>query len=316
LAHLQTTSPDGLSVDPLSGIDGLEQAAAWAQQAAALVLDASTVVLDGPGDLDDAIALAQIEAALLDLGRPYRRRLTRPRRFLDAPPGLSVEPEPGACVVAVRDGPDAHPTTQTPTDSLVMLVPVTASVSLGRDGTARHGALTPSVSAAMLAEHLAPTGHRVRRVRALALVAQWRRGALDAAFDPMYTVLRDHCAGDGTIRVVSLAETDAVPNHLPPGLQRALLGRLRRSWSRLDLEARARGMSEVVLPSLLEPGTATARLEELVWHRPSVPGQSHDLLDQATSADLDLPGDEDEAMVSMSRRMDLMLREGLLHVDA
>ncbi len=303
-------------MDALSGILGLEQASAWAKGTAAAILAVPMVVLDAPGDLDDAIALTQIEAALLDLGRPYRRRLTAPRRFVDGDTGLEVPEDEGALVVAVRDGPEAHPAPEASGASKVLLVPVSASIPMGRDASDRHAALSPSLMAALVAEHLAPAGQRVRRVRALVLVAQWRRGALDATYDPMYTVLRDHFAGDGSVRVVSLAETDEVPTHLPRGLQRALLGRLRRSWAGLDLEARAKGMSEVVLPSLVESNTATARLEELVWHRPTVPGHRHDLLDQATSADHDVSNDADAAVVSMSRRMDLMLREGRLHLDA
>ena len=318
MAQLQATVPSGVLVNLLSSIEGFAAQAKWAEQAASLLSKAPSVVLDAPADMDDAIALVQVEAALLDLGRPYVRRLTLPRRFCSTPPSQSVEAEAGVSIVAVRDDEEAAPSLPS-NDGLgvVLLTPTSAEVRLGRQGSSRRGALAPAVLAAMIAEQLAPSGTRVRRVRAAALVPQWRRGALDAMYDPLYTVVRDHLAEEGSIRIENLADVAEVPEHLPEGIQHALLSRLRRSWSTMDLEARSRGMSEVVLPSLEHDALATARLEELVWHRPVVPGHGTDLIDQSIHAESSMhEQNEDQACLEMSRSMDLLLREGRLHPNA
>ena len=114
------------------------------------------------------------------------------------------------------------------------------------------------------------------------------------------------------MRAVSLADVDTLPSILPDGLSASLLKRLRRAWPQMDHAARARGFSEAVLPALRHASMASARLEEVVWHRPVLPGQALDMLEQAALLAQESPGDGGEGQLSMSRRMDVLLTSGAL----
>lgn len=299
-------------MSPLASINGLTEAAAWAHDVASSLTGGNKVVLDGAADLNVVLGLVQLEAALLDRGLPYRRALSSSTHFVPA----SERPDPDVAAGEIRcvvvDEVDAHPSLPPPEGSLHRFVPVGASVELGRDQRSRTGALSPALLCALVAEHLAPAGPRVRRVRPWALLAQWGRGALDASYDPWYTVLRDHLCEEGTLRVASLADVETMPSTLPEGLSPSLLNRLRRAWPRMDHESRARGFSEAVLPALRHTHIASARLEEMVWHRPVLPGQPLDVLEQAARLAEEAPADGAQGRLVMSRRMDALLTSGAL----
>ena len=80
----------------------------------------------------------------------------------------------------------------------------------------------------------------------------------------------------------------------------------------MDHAARARGFSEAVLPALRHASMASARLEEVIWHRPVLPGQDLDMLEQAALLAKDAPAGSSEGQLSMSRRMDALLTTGAL----
>lgn len=299
-------------MSPLSSIDGLSEAAAWAAQVASTLTTGQTVVLDGAADVNVVLALVQLEAALLDRGLPYRRALSPSMHFLPASERVPLVVGANEVQCSVVEETDAHPSLPAPDGPVHRIVPVGASVELGRDQRARTGALCPALLCALVAEHLAPAGTRVRRVRPWVLLAQWGRGALDASYDPWYTVLRDHLCEEGAMRAVSLADVDTLPSALPDGCSTSLLKRLRRAWPTMDHAARARGFSEAVLPALRHASMASARLEEVIWHRPVLPGQDLDMLEQAAVLAQDAPAGSSEGQLSMSRRMDALLTTGAL----
>jgi acyl dehydratase len=80
----------------------------------------------------------------------------------------------------------------------------------------------------------------------------------------------------------------------------------------MDHEARSRGLSEAILPALRHTEMASARLEEMVWHRPVLPGNPLDVLEQAARLASEPPTDSAQGRVSMSRRMDALLSTGTL----
>ena len=114
------------------------------------------------------------------------------------------------------------------------------------------------------------------------------------------------------MRAVSLAEVDTLPSTLPDGFSVSLLKRLRRAWSQMDHTARARGFSEAVLPALRHASMASARLEEVVWHRPMLPGQTLDMLEQVAVMGQTSHADHEENQLMMSRKMDALLTTGAL----
>lgn len=299
-------------MSPLSSIEGLAEAASWAEHVAASLTAGHTVVLDGAADLNVVLGLVQLEAALLDRGLPYRRALSPSTHFLPASERDSPTIKAGDVHCMVVEELDAHPSLPDSDGPLIRFVPVGASVEMGREQRSRTGALSPALLCALVAEHMAPSGPRVRRVRPWVLLAQWGRGALDASYDPWYTVLRDHLCEEGTLRVANLAEVETLPSDLPHGLSPTLLNRLRKAWPRMDHEARSRGFSEAVLPALRHTDVASARLEEIVWHRPVLPGNPLDVLEQASRLASEPPTDSAQGRVSMSRRMDALLSSGTL----
>ncbi|MEC7098558.1 MAG: hypothetical protein VXW74_03830, partial [Candidatus Thermoplasmatota archaeon] len=179
-------------MSPLTSIDGLSEAAAWAEEVASTLSSGRTVVLDGAADANVMLGLVQLEAALLDRGLPYRRALSPSTHVLPASERASLVVGDSELHCSVVEEADAHPSFPDVDGSVHRFVPVAASVELGRDQRPRTGTLSPAVLCALVAEHLAPGGSRVRRVRPWVLLAQWGRGALDATYDPWYTVLRDH----------------------------------------------------------------------------------------------------------------------------
>lgn len=299
-------------MSPLSSIDGLAEAASWAEHVASSLTAGPTVVLDGAAELNVVLGLVQLEAALLDRGLPYRRALSPSTHFLPASEREAPKIKAGEIHCTVVEEQDAHPALPDSEGPHISFVPVGASVDMGHDQRSRTGALSPALLCALVAEHMAPSGPRVRRVRPWVLLAQWGRGALDASYDPWYTVLRDHLCEEGTMRVANLAEVDTLPSDLPEGLSPTLLNRLRRAWPRMDHEARSRGLSEAVLPALRHTDMASARLEEVVWHRPVLPGDPLDVLEQAARLAAEPPSDSAQGRVSMSRRMDALLTTGAL----
>jgi len=50
----------------------------------------------------------------------------------------------------------------------------------------------------------------------------------------------------------------------------------------------------------------------MIWHRPVLPGQSLDVLEQASRLADEVPVDSAQGQLSMSRRMDLLLTSGAL----
>ena len=299
-------------MSPLTSIDGLSEAAAWAEEVASTLSSGRTVVLDGAADANVMLGLVQLEAALLDRGLPYRRALSPSTHVLPASERASIVVGDSELHCSVVEEADAHPSFPDVDGSVHRFVPVAASVELGRDQRPRTGTLSPAVLCALVAEHLAPGGSRVRRVRPWVLLAQWGRGALDATYDPWYTVLRDHLCEEGSIRVASLADVETLPSTLPEGFSHALLKRLRRAWPKMDHSARSRGFSEAVLPALRHASMASARLEEVVWHRPVLPGQALDMLEQAALLGRAAGADRDDGQLSMSRKMDALLTTGAL----
>ena len=120
-------------MSPLSSIDGLSEAAAWAAQVASTLTTGQTVVLDGAADVNVVLGLVQLEAALLDRGLPYRRALSPSMHFLPASERVPLVVGANEVQCSVVEETDAHPSLPAPDGPVHRIVPVGASVELGRD---------------------------------------------------------------------------------------------------------------------------------------------------------------------------------------
>ena len=259
-----------------------------------------STTLIAPCTLSGTIALAHIEAALIDSALPYNRR------FLPRTPNVEVPS------IRIGDGDAtsaAQPLRNEP--SQLQISPLTVRALEGHRGDPRTGRLSPVAIAAAFAECLNSSGPRVRRLRPWSLAGNWLHPALDQTYDPVYTSLRDHLREEGSIRVVPLPE---VPNPEPdtiPGIDKYGLEALRLRWPALDLEGRARAISHLIRPALQATLPSTARLEELGWHRLLAADWSSDIASQLHDAKVawdEAGGSLDHA----NRIVDQLVRDGRL----
>lgn len=273
---------------------------------------ADMVHISAPATLEGVLALGQLEAACLDLGLKYRRRLYTPRHHLprDAPPAWTEESK-GLSVIA-----DVEEATWEVGDrqetSYVHLVPLNTSVQMGEKNRRLSGALDPVVQAGALAAWLAPNGRRVRKMRPYISLGLWLRGALDTSMDPIHTTMLNHLKEEGSVRIVPLPEVVAPSPGMIPGLSERQLKRLTKVWPTMDVDQRSLALSELLLPCLMEKEISTPRLEELVWHRMMVGDAPMDLASQAHAIKKEWPEDETASKLFASSLLDGWLRSGLL----
>lgn len=279
------------------------------------IKQADLVHISAPASLEGILALGQLEAACLDLGLKYRRRLYTPRHHLprDAPPawreedkGLSVIADVEEATWEVADRPEGH---------LVHLVPLNTSVEMGEKNRTFHGALDPVVQAGALAAYLAPNGRRVRKLRPYISLGLWLRGALDTTMDPIHTTMLNHLKEEGSVRIVPLPEVRAPSPGMIPGLAERQLKRLANVWPTMDVDQRSLALSELILPCLKEQELSTPRLEELVWHRMLVGDAEMDLASQAHAIKKTWPEEETASKLHASKLLDAWLTSGTLQTS-
>ena len=276
------------------------------------IKDASMVHISAPATLEGVLALGQLEAACLDLGLKYRRRLYTPRHHLprDAPPAWTEESKGLTVIADVEEA--TWEVNDRPESSHIHLVPLNTSIEMGEKNRPLRGALDPVVQAGALAAWLAPNGRRVRKMRPYVSLGLWLRGALDASMDPVHTTMLNHLKEEGSVRVVPLPEVASPSQGMIPGLSERQLKRLSKVWSSMDVEQRSLALSELLLPSLLEKELSTPRLEELVWHRMVVGEAEMDLASQAHTIKAEWPEDETASKLFASALLDGWLSTGLL----
>lgn len=238
------------------------------QAGAIISASGRTVTLVAPTTLTGAISLALIEASLVDSALPYNRRFA-PR----APPQ-------GAPSIVIEEGDSISAPHQLGTDPLSLrIAPMIVTALAGHRGDPRSGRLSPVASAAALGECIGG-GARARRIRPWLVAGNWLHQALDQTYDPVYTSLRDHLLAIGAIQVVPMPEVPLPCHGLLPSVDEHAAEALRIRWPSLDLEGRARAISHLIRPSLVDSQPSTARLEELGWHRLLATDWSRDLASQ------------------------------------
>lgn len=240
---------------------------------AALKLRTSEYSLTIAAPLNESgiFASALLEAALLDAGIPYQRRL---RENVEAAKGPSI----------VIDSAPVSQLQSIGTEPLcIHLAPLEVEALVASGGDSRRGILSPVALAAGLGNSISPSGSMSRLLMPWVLAGNWLSSGLEHTYDPVYTVLRDYLSNEGYIRVVPMPEVPDVHPDSLPGIDSVALGAVRDRWGQLDLEGRAQSLSHLMKPLLDAELPSTARLEELGWHRIMAAGWERDLASQLSA---------------------------------
>ena len=228
----------------------------------------SSLTIAAPLNESGIFASALLEAALLDAGIPYQRRL---RENVEAANGPSI----------VIDSAPVSQLQSIVTEPLcIHLAPLEVEALVASGGDSRRGILSPVALAAGLGNSIAPSGSMSRLLMPWVLAGNWLSSGLEHTYDPVYTVLRDYLSNEGYIRVVPMPEVPDVHPDSLPGIDSVALGAVRDRWGQLDLEGRAQSLSHLMKPLLDAELPSTARLEELGWHRIMAAGWERDLASQ------------------------------------
>jgi len=257
----------------------------------------TTILLLAAPSLQGALAIAPLEAALVDAGLPYRRRFR-----LEAP-------SEGSWVHILGPADESGPRLSSNPLQLSLSGTVVEGLT-GHQGDSRKGPLTAVAQSHALAQAICPDGARIRRLRPWAISGNWLHSALDTTYDPVFTALRDALVQDGSIKVVPLPEVPEPNISASTWIDPAALDAVASRWPSLDKEGRARALSHLMRPALSRSTPSTARLEEIGWHCVLGPGWSTDLAGQITSA-ADL-WKENPAAVAAGRVVDSLLRRGVI----
>ena len=279
------------------------------------IKSAEMVHLSAPATPEGVLAIGQLEAAFLDIGIRYRRRLFTPRHHLprDAPPAWSVEANGLTVVLDVEEA--TWSVDERPSAEHIHLVPLMTTVEMGAKHRAFSGAIDPVLQAAALAAFIAPNGRRVRKLRSFMSLGLWSRSALETNMDPIHTTVLNHLKEEGTLRVVPLPEVPSPAVGMMPGLSERQLKRLAKVWPTMDVEQRSMAISELLLPCLTHPELSTPRLEELTWHRMLVGDDATDLASQLYATKQAWPDEDDAGRLFASTLLDQWLGTGRLSAD-
>ena len=221
------------------------------------------ILLISQPNITGALAIAPIEAALLDSGLPYRRRFT------------NQSPDSETFVHVAQDSGKGR----TLNDGIVISEFVVEGLR-GSSGDSRKGPLCTVAQAHFLATEINPGSERLRRLRPWILSGNWIGDSLDRAYDPVYSFLRDYLSEQGVIRVVPVTEVESPESGNYPWIEDAELWRMTDIWQSSDLEKRERIMGELAMPIFNSKVPSTTRVEELLWHCVIAPNWESDLSSQ------------------------------------
>ena len=139
----------------------------------------SSVTIAAPLDENGVFASALLEAALLDSGIPFQRRLRE-------------NPEPAKGPSIVIGSSTVSQMRAVESDPLCLyLDPLEVDALVASGGDVRRGVLSPVALAAALGSSITKTGSISRLLMPWILTGNWLSEGLEHTYDPVYTVLRD-----------------------------------------------------------------------------------------------------------------------------
>ncbi|MAJ01873.1 MAG: hypothetical protein CMA10_05665 [Euryarchaeota archaeon] len=279
---------------------------------ASRIQEASMLHLHAPSSLEGVLALGFLEAACLDAGYKYQRRLYPAKHHRPRDEVLTIESSSSGLGVLILSEEETWDANDLKDDGPVKLVPTSTNVQLGTQNRIHHGALDCVIQASALAACIAPNGRRVRQMRPFSSLGLWMRASLDRTIDPIHTAVVMHLKEEGSIRVVSLPEVKQPEPDMIPGLAERRLKKLHRAWAGMDVEERTQALSELVLPCLVEPTLSTPRLEELIWHRMLSGDEDVDIASQAFAVQRTWPKALSDERLHASKLIDHWIQNGNL----
>ena len=226
---------------------------ALAAAAEEIIASADRILLISKPSLYGALAIAPIEASLLDLGKPYRRRFTN-----EAPSST-----PFLRILSLVETDDEILKTN---PLRINIGNIVVDGLRGHLGDNRKGPLTVVAQMHALAQAIFPTSHRLERMRPWLISGNWLDTALDTTYDPVYSSLRDLLLLQGTIRVAPITEVSEPDSENYPWLEKTILETARKKWNENGSEGKATILSKLAKPALRSSTPSSARLEELIWH--------------------------------------------------
>jgi len=228
-----------------------------------LVRNRRPILLISEPTLEGSLSLAPIEAALLDLRFPYKRRFTH-----SAP---DYEP-----YIQITGSEEKWKVRKTGLSISTIIV----DGLRGRFGDFRKGPLSTVAQSHALALEINPLSPRLRRMRPWILSGNWINEALDTTYDPVFSFLRDYLSSEGSIRVIPLTEVPILDFNNYFWLSRHEIEGASKEWKGSELENRELIMNQLVSPIINSKLPSTARVEELLWHCVLGSGWESDLASQ------------------------------------
>ena len=267
---------------------------------AALKLRTSEASVTISGSLDEpgVFASTLLEAALLDGGIPYQRRL-RENPSAAKGPSIVIGSAPVSQLPSIESEP-----------LCVHIAPLEVEAMVASGGDPLRGQISTVALAAALGHSISPSGPLSRLLMPWILAGNWLSEGLEHTYDPVYTVLRDYLSNEGHVRVVPMPEVPDIDPESLPGIDSVALGAVRDRWGQLDLEGRAQSLSHLLKPLLDSDVPSTARLEELGWHRIMASGWERDMASQLSAFTQSWRNNPSGRRAQASDTIDCLLRTG------
>ena len=203
--------------------------------------------------LEGALALAPLEAALLDEKIPYRRRFSEVD--INHSPSINILKE------NIFSGSELE------NDRFCLTISGEIVEGLrGINGDRKQGPLSTISQAHALAQAISPSSSRLKYLRPWALAGNWLETSLDNTYDPVFSKLKQLLENEGTIKIVPITEVKEPFMESYNWLNKKDLNSLSLSWDELDFESKSVSISNLIKPILSTSLPSTARVEELTWN--------------------------------------------------
>jgi hypothetical protein len=244
----------------------------------------NTILITSQPSIRGCLALAPIEAALLDSNIPYRRR------FVNEP----NQNHPSINVVNSND--QIGPYLNNDNNSLFLSDSIVEGLT-GSDGDSKKGPLTAIAQSHALANEICPNSIRLRRLRPWIISGNWLDDSLDNTYDPVFLKLKTILKNEGSIRILPVTE---VKN---PNL---------KNFNWIDVSyLKSLSSSLLAKPVLTKNLPSTARVEEIIWNCIVAPGWETDMVGQL-NYQIDKWDFDDEYSLS-ENLMNSLLKYGIIN---
>lgn len=257
-----------------------------------------TILITSQPSISGCLALAPIEAALLDSNIPYRRRfVNEPNQYY---PSINV----------VNSNDQIGPYLNNDNNSLFLSDSIVEGLT-GSDGDSKKGPLTAIAQSHALANEICPTSIRLRRLRPLIISGNWLDDSLDNTYDPVFLKLKSILKKEGSIRILPVTEVKNPNLENFNWIDMSFLKSLSSSWDDMDIAMKEESLSLLAKPVLTKNLPSTARVEEIIWNCIVAPGWETDMVGQLNY--LIDTWDSDNEYSSSENLMNSLLKYGIIY---